>query len=366
MAFTRPTLKQIIDRIEGDLKTGLSLTTILKKSFLAVMAKALGGASHTLHGAIEDTKDQFFPDTANDTNLLRWANIFGINRLDATFAVLTVDVVGTTGNTLPAGTIVQRADGLQFTVDVETVIGAAATVSVSITASEAGEDYNTSNASTLTFLSPISGIESEVTVTATTTEADDQETIEALRTRVLERIRNVPSGGTVNDYIAFAKVVGVTRVWILPNNEGQGTVGVSFVEDDEDPIIPSAAKVQEVQDAIDLQKPITAQVNVFAPNELQMNPTIQIKPNTAAVQAAVTEELNDLLLREAQVRNAVDPEEVGIGTTFDGVISLSKINEAISIAAGEEDHVVVSPVADVTPLDGGLVTLGTITFQTLV
>ena len=53
MAFNRPTLSQIVERIKGDIKSGLGLTAILRRSFEDVSAKALGGASHTLHGNIQ-------------------------------------------------------------------------------------------------------------------------------------------------------------------------------------------------------------------------------------------------------------------------------------------------------------------------
>ncbi len=93
---------------------------------------------------------------------------------------------------------------------------------------------------------------------------------------------------------------------------------------------------------------------------------IELDPNTTEVQDAVIAELNDLLAREAQVRDAIDPTQVGAGVQFDGKIKLSQINEAISIAAGEDDHNLLSPIADVQPSTGGLVTLGTPVFSALV
>jgi len=65
------------------------------------------------------------------------------------------------------------------------------------------------------------------------------------------------------------------------------------------------------------------------------------------------------------VRGAIDPDQVGLGVIFDGKIKISQINEAISIAAGEEDHVLTTPTGDVQPSQGGLVTLGTPVFSTL-
>jgi len=67
MAFTRPTLTQIIERIKSDYKSGLGLQTILRRSFLDIFAKAFGGASHTLHGHISfGIFEKFFPDTGDE------------------------------------------------------------------------------------------------------------------------------------------------------------------------------------------------------------------------------------------------------------------------------------------------------------
>lgn len=372
MAFTRPTLQQIIDRIQGDIKTGLELTAILRRSILDILSKALGGASHTLHGHLDFNALQLFPDTATDANLVRWATIFGIPRLEATFTELIIDVTSTTGATLAADTIYQRSDGIQYKVKDEVVYGVTETLPVTIVAllandSANGIDTNLSNGSTVSLLSPISGLESDGVVTSTSVEGEDQETIENLRIRLLERIQAPPAGGTVNDYIAFAKtVVGVTRVWVLPGNLGEGTVSLTFVEDNEVPIIPSGAKVIEVFEAVLVLQVIDVDLFVFAPTEFEMNPEIALKPNTTATRAAAIAELEDLLIRSAEVRDASDPKQVGLGIQFDGIIKLSQINEAISIADGEEDHVLIFPTTDVQPQVGGLVTLGTPIFSTLV
>jgi uncharacterized phage protein gp47/JayE len=75
--------------------------------------------------------------------------------------------------------------------------------------------------------------------------------------------------------------------------------------------------------------------------------TIALTPNTQAVKDAVTAELADLHRREAAP-----------GTIF----LLSHIKEAISIAAGETNHVLTVPSADITPATGAIPTLGTITW----
>lgn len=368
MAFTRPTLTQIVQRIEADFKSGLGLQAILRRSFLKVFAKAFGGVSHTLHGHIQHgIEDKFFPDTGDEATVVRWGTLYNLPRKEATFAELTVEVTGTTGGTLTAGTVFVRSDGVEYQVKANVTVPAAGTASATLVCQTEGETGNMDNDDVLSSQSAIPGIESDVTVTGTTVEGEDLEDLELYRTRVLDRLQAPPSGGTVTDFIAYAlSVAGITRAWVLPNHLGEGTVGVAVVEDDEDPIIPDAAKIAEVQAQLLEDEPQgTAGSTAFAPVATEINPQIQLKPNTTEVQNAVIAELNDLLAREAQVRGAVDPAEVGLGTTFDGKIKLSQINEAISIAAGEEDHVLTSPTADVQPIEGGLVVLGTPVFSAL-
>ena len=83
------------------------------------------------------------------------------------------------------------------------------------------------------------------------------------------------------------------------------------------------------------------------------------------MQQAITSELSDLVKRDATLAGSYKSP----GVTNDGSILLSKINQAISIAVGIEDHEIVtingSAPANVMPNDGELVTLGNITWQAL-
>jgi len=370
MAFTRPTLRQIIDRIKSDYRIGLGLTAILRRSFLDVFAKAHGGASHTLHGHIDFAiNEKFFPDTGDEETVVRWGAMYDVPRKDAVFAEISIEIFGTTGTVLTEDKVYVRSDGVEYLLKDETVVPVAPdSVIATVRAAVADDASNIEDGEKLSLSSSQAGVESEATVVATIIEGEDLEPLAEYRVRVLERMRFPPSGGTANDYVGYAKTVsGVSRAWVLPGNLGEGTVGLAFVEDGNAPasIIPSPAKVDEVQIAVTNLKPISADLTTFAPIEKEINPTIQLKPNTAAVQQAVIDELNDLLAREAQVRDAIDPDQVGLSILFDGKVKLSQINEAISIAAGEVDHTLISPTQDVQPSVGGLVTLGTPVFITL-
>lgn len=364
MAFERPTLQTIIDRVQGDIKGALGITTILRRSFLAAISRAIAGVSHVLHGHLVFISKQIFPDQAEAEFLDRWGSIYGLERNPATFTTLQIDVVFTAAATVPAGTIWQRTDGAEYETDADITATGAGTVQGNITASVEGEDSNLDNGEVVSLQSPIASVNGDATVSATVTEGEAREEDEAYRQRIVDRIQNPPAGGNANDYKQWVlEVSGTSRAWVFPGYLGEGTVSTSFLELDAGAeVIPGAAKVQEVEDYVNEQKPVTADHDTFAPIDNPIDFTIAIRPNTAAVQAAITEELEDLFSRENQVRGAYKQ----VGETYDGKISLSKIDEAVSLADGEEDHEIISPASTPQPAtNGGILTLGTITFQTL-
>lgn len=374
MAFARPTLRELITRVEGDFKSVLELPTILRRSLIGAASKAMAGLSHMQLSYIADIEKQSMPDTAT-TNLLRWGAIWGVFPKSATFAEFNADVSGTAGTIIPINQTYRRTDGKEYVTQAEVTLDVSGNGVIALLALEAGAASNVEVADAIGILSPIAGLESNALVDSIVIEAEDAEVpeeatsedLEPFRARLIARIQNPPSGGTAFDYIAWALAVpGITRAWVAPQSLGPGTVLVFVVSDDETPITPSGAKITEVQNYIETLRPVTANVTVVAPVLVPLAMTIEIKPNTLAVQTAIQTELQDLIDRDANVAGTY----LGPGTTNDGKILLSRINEAISIAAGESDHNLVSINGDTTPNDitpasGQLVTLGVITWQTL-
>lgn len=352
MPFARPTLTEIIDRVIADIGSrvvGLD-SAVLRRSLLGILGRAESGAAHQLYGYIDWVARQAIPDTAEKEWLERWARIWGITRKQATFASGPVTFTGSDGSPVPDGTIVQRQDGLQYSAQsAATITGG--TVNVTVQAAVAGALGNTPATTRLVLLQPVVGVQSTVTVATGGLEGgEDVETDERLLARLLQRIQEPPQGGSVADYVQWAlEVPGVTRVWVTPLAMGAGTVGVQFVTDDDpDGIIPGPAKVAEVQAYIDSKRPVTAEVFVTAPVADPLDMTIKLNPNTPAVRAAVTAELADVIARDAAPGQP---------------ILISRLREAVSIAAGEADNQITTPTANVTPAAGHIVVPGTITFE---
>jgi uncharacterized phage protein gp47/JayE len=352
MAFNRPTLTELIERTAADVASRVATVgSILRRSVLGIVSRAIAGAAHELYGYLDYIARQCFPDTAETEYLERWANVWGITRSPAEYAEGNVTFTGTNGSVIASGTQIRRQDGALFeTTASGTISGGTATVAA--IAVDAGADGNTTAAIIMSLVSPVSGVNSSVTVASggivNGSDADDDD---ALRAALLNRIQRPPQGGAENDYITWAlEVPGVTRAWIYPAELGIGTVTVRFVRDDDASLIPDAGEVTAVQDYIDERRPVTADVYVVAPTASAQNYSISIKPNNAETQAAVTAELADLHLRES---------------IPGGTLPISKIREAVSISAGVTDSAVTVPTADVVAGTGVIKTLGAITFATL-
>lgn len=366
MAFQRPSLQDLITRVEGDIKGGLGLVILLRRSFLKVFARVLAGLSHMLFGYIVYIEKQAFVDTADDDSVIaRWGGIWGIDRKEATFADFILSVSGPVGVDIPVNTIYRRSDGVEYQTKTEvTLTGSGDTIElVALVAGAAGA---VSVADVIPILSPIALLTSNATVLSIVTDPQDTEDIEAYRARILDRIRNPPSGGAATDYIQWAEsVAGVTRAWVSPQALGPGTVTVQIVNDDVDPITASGPIIAAVAAFIETVRPVTANVTVVTPTLDATVMNIKIKPNTTDIQNAIIAELQDLFLREAEVAGSYNAP----GVVNTGEILLSHIEEAVAVATGLVDNQIVTintiTPANVAPSTGHLCTLGTITWQTL-
>ncbi|NWB92340.1 baseplate J/gp47 family protein [Pseudomonas agarici] len=350
MPFARPTLPELIDRVTTDISgrvTGVQ-SAVLRRSLLGILARSEAGAVHMLYGFLEWAAKQAIIDTAEKEYLERWAAIWKVFRKSADYSTGAALLTGAIGSTLPSGTILQRQDGVQYRV-LEDGAFTGSTLQATVVAIESGTNGDTPAGTPLFLLSPVAGVQSTGS-TATDIEGGlDSETDPQLLSRLLKRIRQPPHGGAASDYELWAlEVTGVTRVWVYPLQMGAGTVTVLFVCDGDADIIPAPEKVAQVQAYIDERRPVTAEVFVAAPVPEPLNLAVSLSPNTAAVQAAVIAEVDDLISRDSMPGSP---------------IYISRLREAVSIAAGESDNEITSPAADVTHATGHMAVSGTITFS---
>ena len=352
MPFTRPSISDLVRRGSADVASRLTGTDpLLRRSVVGGVVHAASGAHHELYGYLQWIARSVFADEADGAELERHASIWGVERIGAIAASGTMTVTGTTGADVPVDSVWRRGDGAEYRVTTAAVLAAGA-AEVSVEARVAGSDGNAAVAVKLSVVSPLAGVVSESGVSVAVVGGANAESVEGLRARLVERIQNPPRGGAASDYRFWARGAhpDVTRGWVRPLAGGLGTVTVYFMTDGATVNgIPVAAVVTAVDDYIAARRPVAAAVTVSAPAPVALDVTIDmLDPDTAAVRAAVEEELADLIVREA---------EPG------GTIRLTHIAGAISSAAGELDHVLVSPAADVAHAANEIAVPGAVTWQ---
>ncbi|MEG1824350.1 MAG: baseplate J/gp47 family protein [Cloacibacillus sp.] len=347
MAFNRPTLPELKERIQVDLTSRLELTGgIMRRSVVGVLSTVFAGCAHLMHGHLDWASKQLFVTTAEGYYLeFMHAGVYGILRKPAAASSGIVTFTGSLGSMVPSGSILKRAsDGALFetTTDGLTAVG--------VVSQNTGSVYNCDSGAKLSLISPVSGVKNDAIVSSDGLVGGvDAETDDSLRQRVLQAIQNPAMGGARHDYVRWAmEHPGVTRAWTKDNWLGVGTVGVTFVRDNDISFIPDAGEVTSLQAYIDLKRPVTADVTVFAPIAKNVDFTLTISPYTAAVQADVLDELAAFFVREAEP-----------GRT----IYLSRVSEAISSALNEVHHTITAPSADVACTANEIATLGTVTFS---
>lgn len=346
MAFNRPTLAQVIDRVATDVFSRLSQDDILRRADASVYARVVAGVTHGLYGYLDWISKQVIPDTAESENLDRWASIWKIPRKAAEVATGSATLAGLVGAVIPTATVLQALDGVQYEVTADvTFTGPTAVVTLqSVLAAASG---NRTAGQTFALVTPLPGVETTATAGAMSGGAD-VETDDALRARLLARIQTPPHGGSAADYVAWAlEVPGVTRAWCYPLEMGAGTVTVRFMRDLDVSPIPDAGAVADVQAHIESVRPVTGHLYVAAPVAAPVNYSIAVVPNTPAVKAAVLAELDDLHAREA---------------IPGGTLLLSHMRAAISAATGETNYTMTTPTADVVSATGHISTRGVVTW----
>lgn len=365
MAFPRPSLEQIVERIQGDVKNATKIKTFLARSFISAFSKALGAVAHTIYGFIAWVFKQLFPFSQDREILLQWGAMFGLSLKDPTFSVLLVRFTGTDATSIPQGKEMQSETNIIFTAQ-ETRVIEDGELEILVKCNLEGTSGNFDPGSAITLIDPIAGIIAEGEVVSIVTSGENQEDIESYRSRVLFRMANPPSGGNANDYVARCKELsGVTRVWVFPEVMGRGSVGIKFTVDELENIIPTNDKIAELLAWLEPWRPITARLEVTPPIPKPLDMVIAISPNSAEVRAAIETEIKDLIFRSAQVAGAYKNEH----ENYDGKLLLSKIREAVSVAAGEDDHEIISILgvapANVVPEEAELIVPGEITWQSI-
>jgi len=220
------------------------------------------------------------------------------------------------------------------------------------------EDANTAPLAALSFEESLVGVDEVAGADFTGILGGiSQETREAFRTRLLERIQNPVAHFNSADIIFKAREVsGVTRVFVYEITPTVGQVTVYFMRDnDETGAIPDGVEVQQVKDALDLIRPANT-----APEDLiVLSPTpistdfnfTSLVPNTTSMRAAITDNLTQFFK---------EGTSVGENVTSDSYRSVIFNTVDTSNGARVETFVLSNPSGDILVSDGEIAILGNV------
>lgn len=351
MPLIIPTVRELLLQTVAESASRLGLgSTLPPRSNLEALARAFVGPIYGAIARLSSVARDLFPDTAAGAQLERLASLDQVFRKPAAYASGSVIFSSSTAAVMPAGSMVRRSDGVEYSTTLEVAFFAGSAVAP-VEAVLGGVAGNYDEGLELTLTSPVAGVSSTAVVeSGGLTGGADRESDDALRDRLLLKRRTPPQGGALADYVLWAlEVPGVTRAWSQRANPNPGDVGVPFVVDgDPGGLIPSPAKVAEVLAYIVPRAPAGANPVVFAPGVVEVDVEVTgLEPDTEAVRAAIEASLNDYFART---------------TEPGGTVALSQLSEAISLAAGESEHTLTDPVANVVLPTGSIARLGTLTF----
>jgi len=352
MAFTRPTLTELVNRICTQINTHVEhANAFIKQSVFNVWAKIIAALHLDLYVYLDQLAKNFFITTADINGLIARGSDISVYRKKASFATGNIIVTGTTATNLPLGTVFTTASEQQYKTTLDAVIGLDGTVSVPIQASTAGSNGNQDPNTEFNIVNPIVGINSVATADESgITGGANIEGVEEYRARLLLALRNeVGAGDTLFYENAALSRPGVTRARAFRTFAGPGTVGVTFMMDDTyTDGIPRAGDVADMQEYLESIMPADLnELIVFAPETTMINIVINdLTPDTAALRSAINNNLIALF------------QEYDFGET----VYRAQIETAIGSTPGEISHVLAAPVVDTTISPYGIAILGTITY----
>ena len=249
-------------------------------SDLAVRLYAVAAQVHALYAQSEWVARQCFPQSAQGEYLDRHAQLRGLGRRSAARAEGSITFQTTAAAaaalSIPVGTVCMTAGLVRFeTVEEGTISAGSQSVTVRARAVEAGSGGNVAAGAIRTMAVAPVGV-SSCTNAGAFTGGTDREEDEALRTRILETFRRMPTGANAAYYqqeaMSFEEVAAVS---VLPRARGVGTVDVVVATPQG---VPDEELLQALEDYFETRREIAVDVQVKAPQTQAVQVTVSVSP----------------------------------------------------------------------------------------
>ncbi len=160
---------------------------------------------------------------------------FGVTRKKEAKATGTVLFTGETNTVIPSGLLISTtgdsmSEPVEFITVEQAVIGASGQAYVKIEALNGGTKGNVPINTINMICNYVNGLSAVINETPTSGGTDIEDD-DSLRNRILEKVREYLTGGSIGDYKKRAKeVAGVGKVSVVPSKYGAGTVSIAVLD----------------------------------------------------------------------------------------------------------------------------------------
>lgn len=359
--ITIPKISAIADQIITGIEAKIGQTIpSAPKAFFRVLAYALAGVLALVYRYGAWVYLQIFPGTADLESLRRIGEQYGITQLPATAAEFTAIASGVNGTEIPAGELWQLGNQVYTQTALVTISGGLA--SISLLALVAGEAGTPAVGAEISIITPRAGVDEIATVDAVATTGEDAESTEDYRSRILTRTRQKPQGGSVADYVIWAREVpGIVKAFAFRTAPLEVTVYPLLDAPDR---IPGAPKLSEVEAYLQdtIRRPLCANVYAQAMTERVVNLTVtDLQPDTTQTRNAIEAALEAYLLTRypKQYTDEADPTDQLVRSLLiaESLDAGARVIEADMYLDAE-----VSPTIYYTLANDEIAKLGTITW----
>ncbi|GAA09689.1 Baseplate J family protein [Acetobacter tropicalis NBRC 101654] len=363
MAYSQPTYSTIKSNLVNQLNAQIGVK-LLPQSVIMILAVVLAKLINLMYGYLNYIEQQGVPFTATDLTLEAWGSLKNITRKTAAYATGSVTFTGSDSTqVIPAGTVLSRPDGTQFTTNTATNINE----SVLITAVDAGANSNTSSGTVLTLNSSFVGVDGTVTLQNSITSGSDMETDSALRERVIAAFQETPSGGSVEDHERWALAAGANYAWTNPTPLAGNEV-VTYVMFDRSnayqgfPQGTDGSATGETRWNTATGDQLTIADGIYSSTPVG-EISIIAAPKAQAVNIVINGLSNLTSAEQASIKTALENLFINDGTPLGTTIYVTAISAAIQQIVGSQTFTLSEPTENIQTTLGNLATLGTITYN---
>lgn len=277
---TIPTIQDLRNNLLNSLETEYNITIADPGySFLEALAGVLAAQLYMNYLAVGDTQKNIWPDTAdsvsNGGTLERFGfAILGRYPAPAVAGVYTATVTGTVGAVVPGSSVFKADDTSQSPGALYQIQGGNFTLAtnpddITVYGLAGGLTFGLAVGNTLTATSPITNVDSIITIATVVTDPVDAESLEEYRAKILEKIKLTPGSWSAVDYrLVGVNVTGVKQTYAYANSGMSAVVDV-YLQGNTDVPYPgpsvSPAIIADYQADLELVLPLSVwDVNYYS------------------------------------------------------------------------------------------------------